>query len=119
VLAAEHLFRLSGLDLLLEIVERPAQIVDDILAVVRPFEQDDEIIAALPQAVTQRAVVIETAAALHDGLGFGRVIPEIGVGYLRFDLGELFVEAGSFKDTSAVPPLAGSGRRNVDRNRPG
>ena len=71
---------------------------------VRPLDEHAEIVGAALQRLPQRLLVFEAPAPLHDFLRFGLVVPETGLAGALFYLGKLFVEAGAFKDASAVPP---------------
>jgi len=104
VLAAEHLVRLRGVDLRLEVVEATGQIGNDIFAGVGPLDQHAEIIGAALQRSLERLLVFEAPPPLHDFLRFGLVVPEAGFAGSLFYLGELFVQASGFKDASAIPP---------------
>jgi hypothetical protein len=104
VLAAEHLVRLRGIDLRLEVVEATCKIGRDVFAGVGPFDQYAEIIGAALQRPLQRLFVFESPPPLHDSLRFGLVVPETGLARPLFYIGKLFVQASGFKDASAVPP---------------
>jgi hypothetical protein len=87
VLAAEHLLRLAGLDLLVEGVERLRRLGIDRLARFRPLDEHGEIVALLLQRLGEIAILFEPAAALQDLLRFGLIFPEIGRGGARLEAG--------------------------------
>jgi hypothetical protein len=64
VLAAKHLLRLSRVDLLFEGVEGLGQIAGHILAALRPFEQDTDVVDLLGEAVAKLNVFGETSLPL-------------------------------------------------------
>jgi hypothetical protein len=102
VFAAEHLLGLGSLDLLLELRESSREIRADVFAGIDPLDQDREVVTAPLQGAQERQVVFDAAPLLHHLLRRGLVAPEIGGGYLAFDVGELIVEAGCLKDASGV-----------------
>jgi hypothetical protein len=106
VLAAEHLLDLAGLDLGLELVEPAREIVIHRLAGLDPLGQHLEILGPPRQRRAERDVVLETAPALLDLLGFSLVLPEIGFGYASFELRELIGGTCNVKDSSAAPRRA-------------
>jgi hypothetical protein len=61
----------------------------------------------------ERLVLLEAAAPLHDLLRFVLGVPESGRVDPLLYVCELLFEPGTLKDTSAVPPRAGSGLRVV------
>ena len=63
------------------------------LARLSPFDEHGEIVAALLQRHHEIAVLLQTAAALKDLLGFGLIFPEIGRGGARLEAGQLVVRA--------------------------
>jgi hypothetical protein len=87
MLAAQHLLRFDGVDLLLERVECLRQIGSDVFPAVRPFEQDAEVVDFFGEAVALLEIFGETALPLQGLLGFGLVVPESGSGDLAFELG--------------------------------
>jgi hypothetical protein len=104
VLAAEHLVRLRGVDLGLEIVEATGQIGSDIFPGIGPLDQHAEIIGAALQRSLERLLVFDAPPPLHDFLRFGLVVPESGLACPLFYFGKLVVQASGFKDASAIPP---------------
>jgi hypothetical protein len=104
VLAAEHLVRLRGVDLGLEVVEATGQIGGDIFAGVGPLDQHAEVISAALQRSLERLLIFEAPPPLHDFLRVGLVVPEPGLACPFFYVGKLFVQASGFKDASAIPP---------------
>jgi hypothetical protein len=104
VLAAEHLVRLRGVDLRLEVVEAAGQIGGDVFTAIGPLDQHAEIVGSALQGSFERLLIFEPSAPLHDLLRFGLVVPETGLARALLYLGKLFVQAGRFKDASAVPP---------------
>ena len=101
VLAAEHLLDLAGLHFLVERFERPRELGVDLLARLRPFDEDGEVVALPAERLDQIAILLEPAAALQHFLGVGLVLPEIRRGGARLEAGQFFVRAGGFKDSSA------------------
>jgi hypothetical protein len=108
VFAAKHLLGFRRFDLAFEFGEAALEVAGDVLTGASPLNQHREVVAAPLQRLTQGLVVFETPPALHDFLRPGLVAPEPGLPYLAFDLGELVPEASVVKDTSGVPPRAGS-----------
>jgi hypothetical protein len=100
VLAAEHLLDLAGLDFLVELVERLAELGIDRLAGAYPLEQHAQIVAALPQRPHQISILFDTPPALQDFLRFGLIFPEFRGGGAGLEAGQFFVETGGFKDSS-------------------
>jgi hypothetical protein len=86
VFAAEHLLRLDGVDLRLERVERARQVAGDILAALRPFEQDANVVDLLAEAVALLEIFGEAALPLECLLCVGLVVPESGGGDAAFEL---------------------------------
>jgi hypothetical protein len=111
VLAAEHLLGLGRFDDRVELVEPAREVRFDVFAAAPPLHEHVEIVETPAQRVAKGAVVVQASPALHDLLRLGLAVPEGRFGYLLFDFGELFIEAGALKDTSGVPPRAGSGLR--------
>jgi hypothetical protein len=106
VLAPEHLLDLARLHFLLERVEPRRDLAVDRFAELRPFQQDGEILAAAAERCRELAILLETAAALENLLGFRRILPEIGGGGSGFETGQFVVRAGGFKDSSGDRPRA-------------
>jgi hypothetical protein len=104
MLAAEHLVRLCGVDLRLEIVEAPGQVGSDVFPGIGPLDQDAQIIGAALQRSFERLLIFDPSAPLHDLLRFALVVPETGRARAFFYVGKLFVQASGFKDASAIPP---------------
>jgi hypothetical protein len=101
VLAAEHLLDLAYLYLLIERIERLAELGIDRLARARPLEQDRQVVALLSERDHEIAILLHAAAALQRLLRFGLILPELGCGGAGLEAGQLFVESGGFKDSSA------------------
>jgi hypothetical protein len=101
VLAAEHLLRLASVDLCGKLVERAFEVVGDRLAGLGPFDENREVVDTPPQRVAEVAIVLESPAALKEFLRGGLILPEVGIGYSRFDFREFFGGLGSVKDSSA------------------
>jgi hypothetical protein len=101
VLAPEHFLDLAGLDFLVELVERPAELGIDRLAEVRPLEEHAQIVAAFPQRPHQIAILFDAPPALQDFLRFGLIFPEFRGGGAGLEAGQFFIETGGFKDSSA------------------
>jgi hypothetical protein len=78
VLAAEHLLDLGRLDFLLERFDRSLEIAGDVLALLRPFEQDSKIVEFADQRVAQIELLAQTAAPLERLLRLDLVLPEVG-----------------------------------------
>jgi hypothetical protein len=103
VLAAEHLVRLRGVDLRLEVVEATGQVNSDVFTGIGPLDQDAEIIGAALQRSFERLLILEPPAPLHDLLRFALVVPETGCARAFLYVSKLFVQASGFKDASATP----------------
>jgi hypothetical protein len=101
VLAAEHLLDLAGLDFLIERLERLRELGVDVLAGLRPLDEDGEIVALLLEREDEIAILLEPMAALIDLLRFGLVFPEVRRGGFGFELCQFFAGTGGFKDSSA------------------
>jgi hypothetical protein len=101
VLAAQHLLDLGSFHFGVERVERSLQIGGDVLARLGPLEQHAEIVELAAERIAQLDFVAETAAPPQRLLRVGRVLPEIGGGYTRFDRRKLAVRVGGVKDSSA------------------
>jgi hypothetical protein len=86
VLAAEHLLGLGGINLRFQRVERPRQVGANVLAALRPLEQDADVVNFLGKAVAQLEVFGEPALPQQRLLRFGLVVPECGSGNLLFEL---------------------------------
>ena len=121
VLAAEHLLDLARVDFLREILEPARHVVADGLPLLRPFEEDAEVVGAPFQRIAELTILFETAAALQQLLGGRLVLPEVRVRNALFDSGEFVRGTGGVKDSSADrtrvwrgPDTGGAGRR-VDR----
>jgi hypothetical protein len=106
VLAAEHLLGLAGFDLRGQLVEPFRQIGGDVLARLRPFDQDGQIVGAALQRLAQRDVRFERLAPLQNLLRRRLVLPEVGVGGLLFYFCEFVAGPGAVKDSSANPKRA-------------
>jgi hypothetical protein len=91
VLAAEHLFRLGRFDFGLQVVQRPSQIAEHVLAGVDPLDQHTEVVGATTQRIAQRDVVLETPPALHHLLRRRLIAPEAGRADLLFELCQFVV----------------------------
>jgi hypothetical protein len=86
VLAAEHLLGFGGVHLRVERVERAPEIGDHVLAALRPFEQDADVVNLAGKAVAQLEVLGEAALPLQRLLRLGLVVPEIWRGDSLFEL---------------------------------
>jgi hypothetical protein len=113
VFAAEHLLGLGGFDLLLQLVEATREIGVDVFASVRPLEQHAEIVGSPLQRFEERLIFLDPPPALHHLLRLVLVVPEPGRVDALFYFGKLFVKAGTLKDTSGVPPRAGSNHHDA------
>jgi hypothetical protein len=100
VLATEHLLDLGRLHLLIEALERLAELRVYGFASLRPFDEHGKIVASLAKRLNQIAVLFEPSPPLEHLLRFGLVFPEIGVGGACLEPGQFFVWAGRFKDSS-------------------
>jgi hypothetical protein len=87
VLAAQHLLGFGGVHLRLEGVERAPEIGGDVLAALRPFEQDADVVDFAGEAVAQLEVFRQAALPLQRLLRLGLVVPETGRGDFLFELG--------------------------------
>jgi hypothetical protein len=78
-----------------------------------PFDEDAEIVGALLQRPEELLIVLEAPPLLHHLLRLVLVAPEAGRVDALFYFGELIIDAGALKDTSAVPPRAAAGLRSA------
>jgi len=101
VLAAEHLLDLAGVHHGLEAVERPGQVGLDRFPLLGPFNEHLQIIALLPQGITEVDVFADALSPAQGGLCVGGLVPEIGSGDAGFESAQFFVETGPVKDSSA------------------
>jgi hypothetical protein len=101
VLTAKHFLDFPGLDFLIERLEGLSELGIDRFARARPLEEDGEIVSLFSQGHHQIAILLDAAAPLQDFLRFGLIFPEFGGGRPCFEAGQFFVEAGTFKDSSA------------------
>jgi hypothetical protein len=101
MLAAEHLLDLAGLHFPIERLDGQRELGVNRLAGGRPLDEHAEVVASLLERHRQLPVLLETAAALQDLLGLGRVLPEVGRGGARLETGQFFGGMGGFKDSSA------------------
>jgi hypothetical protein len=101
VLAAEHLLRLSGVNLARELLEGAGQIVGDRLAGLGPLHEHVEVVQAAGERLPQLAVFFQAAAALQELLGRRLILPEVGGGNALFDLCQFGRRTGGVKDSSA------------------
>jgi hypothetical protein len=85
VLAAEHLARLSGLDVALEVVDALEQIRFDRLARLCPLDEHTEVVGAAGERLGERQLVFDAPAPLQQLLRVGLVLPEIRFGDAGFD----------------------------------
>jgi hypothetical protein len=101
VLAAEHLFDLTALHLLVELIQPLRQIAVDRLAGVGPFEQDGEVVAARLELTGQLDILLEATTTLQDALRLGLILPEIRRRSPRFQPIQFVFGFGGFKDSYA------------------
>jgi hypothetical protein len=87
VLAAQHLLGFGGVDLLLEGIQGLVEIGGHVLAALRPFNQDADVVDLLGEAVAKLEVLGQAPLALQRLLRFGLVVPEVRGRYLLFELG--------------------------------
>jgi hypothetical protein len=116
VLPAEDALRLRGLDLFLETVQAGREVRGDVLARGHPLGEHTQVGFLLLQGLIQIDVVLEPAAALKDALGFGLVLPEVGLADQALEAVGLVARAFALKDTSAAPRIASRGRRAAGRD---
>jgi hypothetical protein len=119
VLAAEHLLDLGRLDFALQIVESAGEVRLDRLALLEPFGQDREILAALFQGVAEGDVLFQPAATLEQLLGLGLIRPEVRLRDTRFDASDFVIQSCGLKDNSACRRTASSGPDTVASDRHG
>jgi hypothetical protein len=103
VLAAEHLLELGLLDRAVEGVQGGAEVLLDVLAAREPVGQDLGVVLLAREAGQQRDVVLDALAALQDPLGLGLVLPELRLGGLFVETGELGFEFPPLKDSRECP----------------
>jgi len=101
MLAAEHLFDLTGLELLFERFEGLTEFGVYRLAGFGPFDEHRQIVAFLLERRIQIAILLEAPAPLQDLLSVGLILPEIRRRGTRLEAGEFFFRSCGFKDSSA------------------
>jgi hypothetical protein len=111
VLAAEHLLGLAGVHFLCQLVEPPREIIRHGLPLLRPLDENVQILGAAAQRVAQRLILFEAAATLEQLLRGGLILPEIRVGDALFDPRQFVGGAGGVKDSSAGRTRGASGPR--------
>jgi hypothetical protein len=100
-LAREHRPDFAGLDVAAEAVERLLEVGGDVFALLRPVDEDGEIVRLLAQRGGERAIVFDAAAALLDLLRRGLVLPEVGRGGAQIEVVQFAGKAGFVKAPSA------------------
>jgi hypothetical protein len=101
VLAAEHLLDFAGLDGYVQGIEPLLELGVNLFSRFRELEQHRQVVGLLLERRDQVAVLLQTAAALLDSLGFGRVFPEIGIEGALIEAGQFVFRIGLLKDNSA------------------
>jgi hypothetical protein len=101
VLPAQHLARLGGLDVGLELVEAARQISVDGFAGLGPLDQDGQVVRAPLQGVGEIQFFFEAATPLQQLLRLTLVGPEVRLGDAGFQFVELRTVARDVKDSSA------------------
>jgi hypothetical protein len=101
VLAAQHLARLGGLDVSLELVEAARQIPVDGFTRLGPLDQDGQVVRAPLQGVGEVQFFFEAAAPLQQLLRLTLVVPEVRLGDAGLQLVELRAVTRDVKDSSA------------------
>jgi hypothetical protein len=99
-LTREHRPDLAGLDVLRQSLEDPGEILGDLLALARPFDQDAGVVDLLPQRLRELLVLLDPAAPLQRLLRVRLVLPEVGLGDPRFELAEVLRQARFVKAPS-------------------
>jgi hypothetical protein len=101
VFAAEHFLDLRRFDLGLERFDRAMQVARDILAGLRPLEQDAKVVELPGKRIAEGDLVAQATASLQQLLCFGLVGPEVGRGDALLEVGELVCRIACVKDSSA------------------
>jgi hypothetical protein len=118
-IARQHRANLGRLDVTRERFQTAGQLVPDLLALSRPIEQDGQIVALPAERFGQGLVILEPAPFLEDLLRRALVLPEVGRGDPRFELGQLALESRFVKDPSADRRPARSGHQRIELARRG
>jgi hypothetical protein len=118
-IARQHRANLGRLDVTRERLQAAGQLVPDLLALSRPVEQDGQIVPLLAQRFGQRLVILKPAPFLKDLLRRALVLPEIGRGNPRLELGQLALQPGFVKDPSGDRRPARSGHHRNELARRG
>jgi hypothetical protein len=111
--AAKHLLDLGGLHQRLERVDRTQQVAGDVLALLRPFEEDAEVVELGNERVAQFDFFGEPLATLQRLLRFGLIRPEVRCRDARLDCVQFASGIGGVKDSSAGPWRAAPSLRSV------
>jgi hypothetical protein len=90
VRSAEHLLDLARLHLLVECFEALRELTVDRFAGLRPFDEDRQVVAPLPERRDEVEILLDTPAALQNLLGFRLIFPEVRRGGSRLDAGQFF-----------------------------
>jgi len=113
VLAAQHLARLGALDVGLQLLQPPEQVVLHGLAGLGPLDEHPEIVDTALQGVAERQLLLQTPAPLQQLLRLGLILPEVRFGDARLDARELGAMTRRVKDSSADRRTASPGRGSV------
>jgi hypothetical protein len=108
VLAAEHLFGLTGVYLRGKIVQRAIELIENRFAGFGPFGEHREILETLPHRFAEVPILFKTPAALQQLLRRGLILPEVGGSNAFFYAVEFIRRNGGVKDSSAGRLRGGS-----------
>jgi hypothetical protein len=103
VLAAKHLLDFGGFDFGVERLDRALQVGGDVLALLRPLEQDAEIVQLADQGIAEIDLFAQAAPALKRLLRLGLVLPEVRRGDALLERRQLARGVGRVKDSSEDP----------------
>jgi hypothetical protein len=100
-LAAEHRPDLGGLDVPAVGLDAPLQIGQHVFALLRPVDENLQVLGLTPKRFGKRAIVFEAAPALLGFLSVRGVLPEVRSRNGGLDLCQLALDAGFVKAPSA------------------
>jgi hypothetical protein len=108
---AEHRADFGRLDVTAVGLDAPLEIGEDVFALLRPVDENLQVVRLPAERFGQGAIVLETAPALLCLLSVRGVLPEVGSRGGSLDLGQFALDAGFVKAPSAGRRLEPRGRR--------